>query len=135
MGGTFDFKRSLSLIQDLQAAVEIGEANLSDVAGREIILKLRFQLLQVRFINATAVVFDLDVQQVFFARCLDADGNRFRRIVESVQNRVLDEGLDADLWNQEIVVLVGDFNLDVQPFLKTHFLQHNVIVHIDNFIF
>ena len=65
---------------------------------------------------------------------MDADRDCFRRIVKAVQNRVLDEGLDADLWNQEIVVLFGNLNPDVQPFLKTHFLQHNVIIHIDNFI-
>ena len=67
MGGAFDLKRSLSLIQNLQAAVEIGEANLSDVAGREIILKLRFQLLQVRFIDTAAVVSDLNLQKFSFS--------------------------------------------------------------------
>ena len=61
MGRAFNLKRSLSLIEDLQAAVEVGEADLSDVAGREIILKLRFQLLQMRRINAAAVVCDLNL--------------------------------------------------------------------------
>ena len=75
MRRAFDLKRSLSLIQNLQAAVEVGEADLSDVAGREIILKFRFQLLQVRFIDAAAVVCDLNLQQVSFARCTDMDGN------------------------------------------------------------
>ena len=67
MGGAFNFKRSLSLIQNLQAAVEIGKADLSDVAGREIILKLRFQLLQVRFIDTAAVVGDLNLQKFSFS--------------------------------------------------------------------
>lgn len=52
---------------------------------------------------------------------MDADGDRLCRVAKAVQDRVFDEGLNADLWNQEIVVLVGDFDLDVQPFLKTHF--------------